>query len=360
MTAHSERRAAAPVVLPGATLGASIRLPAGKHRLQHGRGLAEPLTRSIHPTSSARSGADRRRRHEVLRARLPPKRTGVPIGARSSPPPTPFRSRCATCATRPTTRSARLLLADLDAGGAHSVRPSRRAARALHRVPRQVAAASLTLVCSAPHIAVDACGRSPSSGRERLAEYARRAAPRRPRHRASTTSTSPHGSDATLDDRTPSASEPRLVKKRSLAGSPPTSPRSRRTAFDRPTPSGDDDGAGFRFDGELSAGDPRARPRRARHRVHGAPRRLRGRLALLHGAGGHRPRQPDGLLRERPEFESIIGPFVNLLVLRLDLVGRADVRRAFGLATRPRCSTAHAHRQVPFEPVVERLEPRSL
>jgi amino acid adenylation domain-containing protein len=61
-------------------------------------------------------------------------------------------------------------------------------------------------------------------------------------------------------------------------------------------------------------------------------------------------------LRERPEFESMIGPFVNLLVLRLELSDDPTfeelVRRA-----RDAVLDAHAHRDVPFEKLLERLKP---
>lgn len=61
-------------------------------------------------------------------------------------------------------------------------------------------------------------------------------------------------------------------------------------------------------------------------------------------------------IRERPEFESLIGPFVNLLVLRLDLTDDpsfADLLRR----ARDAVLDAHSHRQVPFEKLLERLKP---
>jgi amino acid adenylation domain-containing protein len=60
--------------------------------------------------------------------------------------------------------------------------------------------------------------------------------------------------------------------------------------------------------------------------------------------------------RERPEFETIIGPFVNLLVLRLEL---DDDPSFIELLTRARdvVLDAYDHRQVPFEMLVDRLAP---
>jgi amino acid adenylation domain-containing protein len=60
--------------------------------------------------------------------------------------------------------------------------------------------------------------------------------------------------------------------------------------------------------------------------------------------------------RERVEFERMIGPFVNLLVLRLSVsedAAFADLLRS----TRDAVLDAHAHRDVPFEVLVERLKP---
>jgi amino acid adenylation domain-containing protein len=61
-------------------------------------------------------------------------------------------------------------------------------------------------------------------------------------------------------------------------------------------------------------------------------------------------------MRERAEFETMIGPFVNLLVLRLDL---ADDPSFSALLARAREAVldAHDHRQAPFEGLVERLAP---
>ena len=61
-------------------------------------------------------------------------------------------------------------------------------------------------------------------------------------------------------------------------------------------------------------------------------------------------------VRERPEFEGMIGPFINLLVMRIDLADDpvfADVLQS----ARDAVLDAHAHRDVPFELLIERLRP---
>ena len=61
-------------------------------------------------------------------------------------------------------------------------------------------------------------------------------------------------------------------------------------------------------------------------------------------------------VRERAEFETTIGPFVNLLVLRLEL---SDDPTFADLLARARATMldAHDHRQVPFDMLIERLNP---
>jgi len=61
-------------------------------------------------------------------------------------------------------------------------------------------------------------------------------------------------------------------------------------------------------------------------------------------------------VRERAEFEDLVGPFVNLLVLR---VRTADDPAFSELLARARGALldAHAHRETPFEAVVERVRP---
>ncbi len=86
---------------------------------------------------------------------------------------------------------------------------------------------------------------------------------------------------------------------------------------------------------------------------------LAGFAALLHRLGG----QEDLLLgtpvanRTRMETEDLIGFFVNTLALRLRPSGNQPVRR---LLERVRATTlaAYAHQELPFEKLVEELQPR--
>jgi amino acid adenylation domain-containing protein len=65
-------------------------------------------------------------------------------------------------------------------------------------------------------------------------------------------------------------------------------------------------------------------------------------------------------VRERSEFEAVIGPFVTLLVLRIDLTNASTFAEVLARA-RDAVLDAHAHGNVPFEMIVERLKPaRSL
>ncbi|NIM40834.1 MAG: amino acid adenylation domain-containing protein [Hydrogenophaga sp.] len=61
-------------------------------------------------------------------------------------------------------------------------------------------------------------------------------------------------------------------------------------------------------------------------------------------------------VRERAEFEDLIGPFVNLLVLRLRMADDPDFTELLARA-RGALLDAHAHRETPFEAVVERVRP---
>ena len=60
--------------------------------------------------------------------------------------------------------------------------------------------------------------------------------------------------------------------------------------------------------------------------------------------------------RERTEFETMLGPFVNLLVLRLELDDDPSFVELLARA-REVVLDAHDHRQVPFEMLVDRLAP---
>ena len=60
--------------------------------------------------------------------------------------------------------------------------------------------------------------------------------------------------------------------------------------------------------------------------------------------------------RDRPELEPLIGPLVSTLPLRLDLSQAASFRDLLGYV-RTAVAAAHAHRAVPFERLVERLQP---
>jgi Condensation domain/Phosphopantetheine attachment site/AMP-binding enzyme C-terminal domain len=60
--------------------------------------------------------------------------------------------------------------------------------------------------------------------------------------------------------------------------------------------------------------------------------------------------------RERPEFETIIGPFVNLLVLRLELDDDPSLIELLWRA-RDVVLDAYDHREVPFDMLVDRLAP---
>ncbi len=60
--------------------------------------------------------------------------------------------------------------------------------------------------------------------------------------------------------------------------------------------------------------------------------------------------------RERTEFETMLGPFVNLLVLRLELDDDPSFIELLGRA-RGALLDAYDHRQVPFEMLVDRLAP---
>ena len=60
--------------------------------------------------------------------------------------------------------------------------------------------------------------------------------------------------------------------------------------------------------------------------------------------------------RPHAEIENLIGFFLNMLVLRVDLSGNPTFRELLG-RTRQTCLDAYAHEDLPFEMLVEELKP---
>ncbi|HEX4445401.1 MAG TPA: condensation domain-containing protein, partial [Polyangiaceae bacterium] len=211
----------------------------------------------------------------------------------------------------------------------------------------RIAEGRVLTVVSAHHIAMDAWSFA-MLGREIVAAYGEKP-----------DETTPDALDyvdfaawqrRTLDDRT-LGRELDWWKKR-LAGAPKTSTLPHDN---RGSPDGTGDAMEFRFSRDLSEGI-RTLVREERATVYMA---LLGACAIL--VNWHTGQEdivlgsPMGL-RERPEFETIVGPFVSLIVLRLDLSG--DPTFAELLArTRSTVLDAHEHRLVPFEKVVEHVNP---
>ncbi|MDQ2646744.1 MAG: amino acid adenylation domain-containing protein, partial [Myxococcota bacterium] len=139
---------------------------------------------------------------------------------------------------------------------------------------------------------------------------------------------------------------------RTLAGAPATStlpsPRSRRAFAPGAT-------RVFKLDLELS-NELRAVAREERATVYMGL--VSACACVLHSYTG----QYDVVLgspmgsRERPEFENLIGPFVSVLALRLDLSGDPSFAELLSRA-RGVVLDAHAHRDLPFEKLVEHLKP---
>ena len=99
--------------------------------------------------------------------------------------------------------------------------------------------------------------------------------------------------------------------------------------------------------------------RRGRDALHDAARGVPGPAPAVHGPGRLRRRHRPSRAARRPEIEALIGFFVNTLVLRAGSVGRRRRSSTLLSRVRERALGAYAHQDLPFEKLVEELQPSS-
>src|SRR6185295_11746900 len=66
---------------------------------------------------------------------------------------------------------------------------------------------------------------------------------------------------------------------------------------------------------------------------------------------------PVATYRDRSELQAVIGPFLNTLALRVDLSGEPTFRELLGRVRRVALE-AYANQEVPFDQVVDAVQPR--